>query len=192
MDDQRFDIFVRVLGTGSSRRTVLMGLGGGALGGVLSLFTQEPGHAAPKKKTSKKAFTRHGAKVRMQANGAACAKFCKNEPPGARGQCQRNCVQTGGDVTCPAGTCQTSTFDPTTGMCSSPINAENGGSGTNCPTECCTGLCCPADQQCCLAADVPITNCNPGTCCSPQGTPGCVTTTPCCTGIGNCVEGSCR
>ena len=46
MDDQRFDALVRALGNESPRRTMLAGLGAATLGGVLSLFGQEPGQAA--------------------------------------------------------------------------------------------------------------------------------------------------
>ena len=49
MDDQRFDAWVRALGSGSSRRAILTGLGGVTLGGVVSLLDQGLGQAAPKK-----------------------------------------------------------------------------------------------------------------------------------------------
>jgi hypothetical protein len=50
MVDQRFEAFMRALRAGSSRRTVLTGLGGVTFGGVLSLLGHEPGQAARRRK----------------------------------------------------------------------------------------------------------------------------------------------
>src|SRR5688500_11987859 len=54
MDDQRFDALVRALGRGPSRRTVLTGLVGATLGGLLSLLGEEVGDAARGRKNGKR------------------------------------------------------------------------------------------------------------------------------------------
>jgi len=54
MDDRRFDALARALGNGSSRRTLLTGLAGTTLGGVLSLLGEEIGQAARGKKNGKR------------------------------------------------------------------------------------------------------------------------------------------
>jgi hypothetical protein len=60
MDDQRFDALVREWGGEPSRRTVLAGLAGATLGGVLSLLGAEFGHAARGRKNDKRQKARGG------------------------------------------------------------------------------------------------------------------------------------
>jgi hypothetical protein len=60
MDDQRFDALVREWSGGPSRRTVLTGLAGAALGGVLSLLGEDLGQAARGRKNDKRQKTRDG------------------------------------------------------------------------------------------------------------------------------------
>ena len=81
MDDQRFDALVRALGNESPRRTMLAGLGAATLGGVLSLFGQEPGQAARKKKNRKRQQSKRRGKPRSSGVRAQ-AKNGKNKKVG--------------------------------------------------------------------------------------------------------------
>ena len=72
MDDQRFDALVRELGGGPSRRTVLTGLAGATLGGVLSLLGEEVAHAARGRKNRKR--QKDGKRQRTTRGGMSPAK----------------------------------------------------------------------------------------------------------------------
>ena len=80
MDDQRFDAWVRALGSGSSRRAILTGLGGVTLGGVVSLLDQRLGQAA-RGKNRKRRSAQRGARNRKSGVGTQ-AKNDKNHKVG--------------------------------------------------------------------------------------------------------------
>lgn len=205
MDEIRFDELTRQLGRGISRRTVLSGLAGSALGAVLGLGGSRDASAACRK---------GGAVCRK--DGDCCTGVCGEIDASGRGRCQcepgltlcgtqcrslsSDAKHCGGcDHKCPGSVCGRGVCND--GVCGlSPLPNSNGrpcNDGNRCTTGdvCNEGVCagapvsCPPASQCVAGACDPATGSCVGVMVS-AGTP-CDDGDPCtfndaCDGAGTC------
>jgi Cys-rich repeat protein len=180
MDGNRFDSMTRALGQGRSRRGVVKGLAGAALGAV--------------------GLARFGAAD--AASNSACAKFCAQvfgANTTAAGQCTSNAAKgTGPCVACRGNAANYCNGGCTTDYQTDPINCGACGHSCNdgnaCTTDSCSAGHCVYTPVTCDAGDA----CNAPAACDPAT--GCGSTTPLTgpscdsgtgAGSGTCQSGSC-
>jgi hypothetical protein len=142
MEDRNFDALARAVGNGSSRRTILSGLVGVTLGGLLSLLGEEVGQAARGGKKAKKKHG-HARKRRVAAQGPP-QKHCKFQGYTCKTNadcCTLNCcnrICCGDGQSCVNGQCTAGAPPPpTTTTTAAPVCTNN------CPAICTNN--CPAN-----------------------------------------------
>lgn len=138
MDGQRFDDLTRALGAGTSRRTLLKGIAGGALATLTSLLD-------PTSSLATHTGCRHHGKP-CRRDRQCCSKKCSR-----RGKC----VCPGGTTKCGGTACVASTET----CCTTPADCP--GTDIDCRTRTCTDGVCGATFT---AADTPTANQTPGDC----------------------------
>jgi hypothetical protein len=135
MDDRRFDDLTRSLSNSASRRQLLKGLVGGAIGFVGAALGRGQVQAAPDQKR--------------------CAVYCNQlfgKGPAFRA-CRKACAECDADI---SRIC----FGPTGATCCEPgasCCVDETGREFCCPveTECCGSTCCAGDESCCFGAGGP-------------------------------------
>ena len=179
MDYERFDDLTRALATGTSRRRVLRGLVGSALGGALSLVGLE-------------AMAANCRLIGQRCNDAHSC--CKGAICTAKGVCRcnkdRGFLSCNGDGT----TCvNTNNSEEHCGACNSPCGANEVCQGGQCVCASgfhrCSGTCVTdtdptaCGTSCTVCGTSQLCDANTGGCCAPQGftsTSACITDDDCC------------
>jgi hypothetical protein len=210
MDQQKFDAFTRTLASGQSRRGLLKGLTGTAIGGLLAAVgiaeagakpkTNEP-CTAPNTKCGK-GKGKNAVCVNTQtdaANCGSCGNTCAATESCVGGQCECPAITCSGLETVNPGTCQC-TCPHTTYDCTDPL-VFNSSTCTceGCPqgTEFCAGsqacdpVCDPGQvrNQTTCACECPIPDCSQIECGRVTNICGSYCQKTC--GDGICVEGQC-